>query len=117
MKLADGLFIRCAREVAEKWVAICNPIAEFTAPRTQPSVLPDANSLVRCDIKTIVAPSNIDGCWVCRYPDIAYHEVIVDNACMQLVRDPTQYDMLVRCVRRNCVLDQLVGMHAAHITC
>ncbi len=30
-----------------------------------------------------------------RYPDIEYKEVIVDNACMQLVRDPTQYDMLV----------------------
>lgn len=41
----------------------------------------------------------------------------MDNACMQLVRDPTQYDMLVRCVRRNCVLDQLDGMHVVHITC
>mmetsp|Transcript_12995 Transcript_12995/g.39348 ORF Transcript_12995/g.39348 Transcript_12995/m.39348 type:complete len:361 (+) Transcript_12995:189-1271(+) len=47
MKLADGLFIRCTREVSE------------------------------------------------RFPDIEYKEIIVDNACMQLVRDPTQYDMLV----------------------
>lgn len=30
-----------------------------------------------------------------RFPDVAYSEVIVDNACMQLVRDPTQYDMLL----------------------
>jgi hypothetical protein len=29
----------------------------------------------------------------------------VDNACMQLVRDPTQYDMLVRC------------MHLVHASC
>jgi isocitrate dehydrogenase (NAD+) len=47
MKRADGLFIECCREVAEK------------------------------------------------YPNIAYEEVIVDNACMQLVRDPTRFDVLV----------------------
>lgn len=28
------------------------------------------------------------------YPDIKYEELIVDNACMQLVRDPTQFDVL-----------------------
>ena len=47
MKKADGLFIECCREVAE------------------------------------------------RHPHIAYDEVIVDNACMQLVRDPSQFDVLV----------------------
>ncbi|KAK9824167.1 hypothetical protein WJX72_008227 [[Myrmecia] bisecta] len=47
MKMADGLFIRCCREVKEK------------------------------------------------YPDIAYEELIVDNACMQLVKDPSQFDVLV----------------------
>lgn len=30
-----------------------------------------------------------------KYPDIKYDELIVDNACMQLVRDPTQFDVLV----------------------
>lgn len=30
-----------------------------------------------------------------KYPNIGYDEVIVDNACMQLVRDPTQFDVLV----------------------
>ena len=29
------------------------------------------------------------------YPDIAYKELIVDNACMQMVLDPKQYDMLL----------------------
>lgn len=29
------------------------------------------------------------------YPDIEYEELIVDNACMQLVRDPTKFDVLV----------------------
>jgi isocitrate dehydrogenase (NAD+) len=29
------------------------------------------------------------------YPDITYEEVIVDNLCMQLVKDPTRFDMLV----------------------
>uniref|UniRef100_A0A7S0VFD1 Isopropylmalate dehydrogenase-like domain-containing protein n=1 Tax=Polytomella parva TaxID=51329 RepID=A0A7S0VFD1_9CHLO len=29
------------------------------------------------------------------YPDIKYDELIVDNACMQLVRDPSQFDVLV----------------------
>uniref|UniRef100_A0A7S0S8F4 Isopropylmalate dehydrogenase-like domain-containing protein n=1 Tax=Chlamydomonas leiostraca TaxID=1034604 RepID=A0A7S0S8F4_9CHLO len=30
-----------------------------------------------------------------KYPEIKYDELIVDNACMQLVRDPTQFDVLV----------------------
>lgn len=47
MKMADGLFIKCCREVKEK------------------------------------------------YPDIEYQEVIVDNACMQLVKNPAQFDVLV----------------------
>ncbi|KAL3153459.1 Isocitrate dehydrogenase [NAD] catalytic subunit 5, mitochondrial [Trebouxia sp. C0009 RCD-2024] len=47
MKMADGLFIKCCREVKEK------------------------------------------------YPDIQYEEVIVDNACMQLVKNPAQFDVLV----------------------
>ncbi|MBX5484102.1 MAG: isocitrate dehydrogenase (NAD(+)) [Myxococcaceae bacterium] len=29
------------------------------------------------------------------YPEIAYEEVIVDNLCMQLVRNPEKYDVLV----------------------
>jgi isocitrate dehydrogenase (NAD+) len=29
------------------------------------------------------------------YPDIEYKELIVDNACMQMVLDPSQYDMLL----------------------
>lgn len=30
-----------------------------------------------------------------KYPKIKYDELIVDNACMQLVRDPGQFDVLV----------------------
>ncbi len=30
-----------------------------------------------------------------RYPQIAYEEVIIDNACMQLVKDPTRFDVLL----------------------
>lgn len=29
------------------------------------------------------------------FPEIAYEEVIIDNLCMQLVRDPTRFDVLV----------------------
>src|SRR5687768_14868310 len=29
------------------------------------------------------------------YPDVAYDEVIVDALCMQLVKDPTRYDVMV----------------------
>ena len=29
------------------------------------------------------------------YPDIAYKELIIDNACMQMVLDPHQFDMLL----------------------
>jgi isocitrate dehydrogenase (NAD+) len=29
------------------------------------------------------------------HPDIKYEEIIVDNACMQLVKNPTQFDVLV----------------------
>lgn len=47
MKLSDGLFIECCKQVARQ------------------------------------------------YPEIEYNELIVDNCCMQLVRDPTRYDVLV----------------------
>ena len=47
MKLTDGLFLRCARAVAEK------------------------------------------------YPELDYREIIVDNACMQLVLNPAQFDVLL----------------------
>ncbi|MEK6407823.1 MAG: isocitrate dehydrogenase (NAD(+)) [Acidobacteriota bacterium] len=47
MKLSDGLFLRCFREVAED------------------------------------------------YPEIEANDLIVDNACMQLVIDPTQFDILL----------------------
>jgi len=47
MKLSDGLFLRCSRNVAKQ------------------------------------------------YPEITYGEHIVDNACMQLVMNPYQYDVLV----------------------
>lgn len=47
MKLSDGLFLRCFREVAED------------------------------------------------YPEIAADDLIVDNTCMQLVINPTQFDMLL----------------------
>jgi len=30
-----------------------------------------------------------------KYPELQYEELIVDNACMQLVKDPTQFDVLV----------------------
>src|SRR5487761_795849 len=30
-----------------------------------------------------------------KYPDIEYRELIVDNACMQLVMNPTQFDVLL----------------------
>lgn len=30
-----------------------------------------------------------------RYPQIAYEEVIIDNACMQLVKDPSRFDVLL----------------------
>lgn len=29
------------------------------------------------------------------FPELAYEELIVDNACMQLVRDPTRFDVLL----------------------
>lgn len=47
VQMADGLFIKCCREQAEK------------------------------------------------FPHIEYQEVIVDNACMQLVKNPSQFDVLV----------------------
>jgi len=47
MKLSDGLFLRCCREVAEQ------------------------------------------------FPDIEYRELIVDNACMQIVMRPESFDLLV----------------------
>ena len=48
MKLTDGLFLRCARNV-----------------------------------------------WEQEYPNIQYEELIIDNGCMQMVKDPTRYDVLL----------------------
>ncbi|XP_068667892.1 isocitrate dehydrogenase [NAD] catalytic subunit 5, mitochondrial-like [Aristolochia californica] len=47
MRLSDGLFLKCCREVAEK------------------------------------------------YPEVTYEEVIIDNCCMMLVKNPTVFDVLV----------------------
>ena len=33
--------------------------------------------------------------WAEKFPHIEYQEVIVDNACMQLVKNPSQFDVLV----------------------
>jgi len=48
MKLTDGLFLRCAKQV-----------------------------------------------WEEEYPNIQYEELIIDNGCMQLVKDPTRFDVLL----------------------
>ena len=41
----------------------------------------------------------VESCCPCavkeKYPNIEYQEVIVDNACMQLVKNPAQFDVLV----------------------
>jgi isocitrate dehydrogenase (NAD+) len=34
------------------------------------------------------------------YPDIAFTDLIVDNTAMQLVRDPTRFDVIVTGGRR-----------------
>lgn len=47
MQKTDGLFLKCCREVAEK------------------------------------------------YPDITYEEVVIDNCCMMLVKNPALFDLLV----------------------
>jgi len=33
--------------------------------------------------------------WEEEYPNIIYEELIIDNACMQLVKDPTRFDVLL----------------------
>ena len=33
--------------------------------------------------------------WEEEYPNIEYEEMIIDNACMQLVKDPTRFDVLL----------------------
>jgi len=33
--------------------------------------------------------------WEQEYPNIQYEEMIIDNACMQLVKDPTRFDVLL----------------------
>jgi isocitrate dehydrogenase (NAD+) len=48
MKITDGLFLRCARQV-----------------------------------------------WEEEYPNLEYEEMIIDNGCMQLVKDPTRFDVLL----------------------
>jgi isocitrate/isopropylmalate dehydrogenase len=73
-------------------------------------------------------PTRSAPCAVCvwcseRYPNIEYTEEIVDNACMQLVKDPSKFDVLVmpnlygdivRCAAGSVDLRQQTGqLHAA----
>jgi isocitrate dehydrogenase (NAD+) len=93
MKLADGLFIK-VREKKNKEERKQReeraPVVEFLFSLKRgffslPSFLSLSKPTLQC----------------CRevhekYPDIVYDEMIVDNACMQLVKNPNQFDVLVR---------------------
>ena len=71
MKLSDGLFLQCCREVAG------------THPPLHLRALPRAKPLSR------PAP------FADKYPQIKYDEMIIDSAVMALIKEPSEFDMMV----------------------
>lgn len=70
MKLSDGLFIKCAKEEHEKMSAEFRVRSAATDSKTQHS-----------------APS------IQHFPE--YNEMIIDAACMRIVQDPSQFDVIL----------------------
>ena len=57
-------------------------------------------------------PRLLPGRWRKDYPEIKYDEIIVDNCCMQLVLDPTRFDMLLlENLYGDIVSDLCAGLH------
>ncbi|CAI5969035.1 unnamed protein product, partial [Closterium sp. NIES-65] len=110
MKVSDGLFLDSCRQVAQSrphlryseiivaqayprlryseiivsWTTDCDTTQESS--RSTP--FPSASSSACCAVVRQVAQA---------YPHLRYSEIIVDNCCMQLVRRPQQFDVMVRC--------------------
>ena len=68
MKMSDGLFLQCCREIAGAF-----DTAVFTR-----SLCPDLSRLAAD-----------------KYPKIKYEEMIIDSAVMHLIKDPAQFDVMV----------------------
>ena len=73
MKLSDGLFLQCCREVAG-----ARPFRATRFIARQASLTP----------RRPFAPAD-------KYPQIKYDEMIIDSAVMALIKEPSEFDMMV----------------------
>lgn len=96
--------VACYTETQANWCACTQVITRVASTRVAEYAFKYARDNGRKKVSAI-HKANImkkaDGLFIecCRevhekYPDIHYEELIVDNACMQLVRDPLQFDVL-----------------------
>jgi isocitrate dehydrogenase (NAD+) len=102
----EGLYTGIENEVAPGVVTSLKVATEKACDRISRSAFRYANRRRRKKV-TVFHKANImkitDGLflkcakrvWEEEYPNIEYEELIIDNGCMQLVKDPTRFDVLL----------------------
>jgi isocitrate dehydrogenase (NAD+) len=102
----EGLYTGIENEIAPGVVTSLKVATEKACDRIARSAFRYANRRRRKKV-TVLHKANImkltDGLflkcakrvWEEEYPNIEYEELIIDNGCMQLVKDPTRFDVLL----------------------
>jgi isocitrate dehydrogenase (NAD+) len=102
----EGLYTGIENEIAPGVVTSLKVATEKACDRISRAAFRYANRRGRKKV-TVFHKANImkitDGLflkcarrvWEEEYPNIQYEELIIDNACMQLVKDPTRFDVLL----------------------
>jgi len=102
----EGLYTGIENEIAPGVVTSLKVATERACDRISRSAFRYANRRGRKKV-TVFHKANImkitDGLflkcakrvWEEEYPNIQYEELIIDNGCMQLVKDPTRFDVLL----------------------
>ena len=102
----EGLYTGIENEIAPGVVTSLKVATEKACDRISRAAFRYANRRGRKKV-TVFHKANImkitDGLflkcakrvWEEEYPNIQYEELIIDNGCMQLVRDPTRFDVLL----------------------
>jgi len=77
----------------------------FLSGRKKVTAVHKSNIMKKCDGLFLEATREVAR----RYPQIMYNELIIDNTCMQMVKNPWQFDVMV--------MPNLYGSIVAHIAC
>lgn len=77
----------------------------FLSGRKKVTAVHKSNIMKKCDGLFLEATREVAR----KYPQIMYNELIIDNTCMQMVKNPWQFDVMV--------MPNLYGSIVAHIAC